>query len=159
MRERAGAKKSTAEIVLEAVRDLYAKEQIVTRETLAEVTDMKLMVIDDRLSYLVDNGNIRRVQRGVYVPVEQHKPARLITRTLLPDGTTVLEIGDDTALVLTPREARMVGELMVGAAQQFASIELGQQVTRQNSMLFAQVGDLRREIRGLQERIAAASDS
>ncbi|WP_211091305.1 hypothetical protein [Pseudothauera rhizosphaerae] len=140
------ARKSTAHIVLEAVQDLHAKEQIVTRETLAEVTGMKLVVIDDRLSYLTDNGNVRRVQRGVYVPVEQHKPARLITRTLLPDGTTVLEIGDETALVLTPREARMVGELMVGSAQQYAAIQIGQEVERQNNALRTRISELRRGV-------------
>lgn len=139
------ARKSTAEIVLEAVQDLHAKEQIVTRETLAEVTGMKLVVIDDRLSYLADNGKIRRVQRGVYVPMEQHKPARLITRTLLPDGTTVLEIGDEV-LQLTPRESRMVGELMSGSGQQYAAIQIGQEVERQNNALRTRISELRRGV-------------
>lgn len=147
---RVSTKKSTAEIVLEAVQDLYAKEQIVTRETVAGVTGMKQAVIDDRLSYLADNGKIRRVQRGVYVPADQHKPARPITRTLLPDGTTVLEVGDETALILTPREARMVGELMVGSAQQFASIELGHAA---DSM----AGDLVARIRALERGLSAIS--
>ena len=83
--------KSNAEVVLSAVQDLFAREQIVTRETLAELTGLKLTTIDDRLGYLLDNGRIRRVQRGVFVPLEQHKPARPISRTLCPDGTTVLD--------------------------------------------------------------------
>lgn len=94
--------KSTAEIVLSAVQDLFAREQIVTRETLAELTGLKLTTIDDRLGHLVDNGKIRRVQRGVFVPLEQHRPARPISRTLCPDGTTVLEVGD-TVMILSPR--------------------------------------------------------
>lgn len=116
--------KSTAEMLLEAVQDLHAREQIVTRETLAELTGFTLTVIDDRLGYLNDNGKIRRVQRGVYVPVESHQPARMITRTILPDGTTVLEVGE-TVLQLSPRESRNLGELMAGSGQQYASIELG----------------------------------
>jgi hypothetical protein len=136
--------KPTAGVVLEAIQDLHAREQLVTRETLAEVTGLKLVVIDDRLSYLTDNGKIRRVQRGVYVPMEQHKPARLITRTQLPDGTTVLEIGD-TVLQLTPRESRMVGELMAGSAQQFAAIQIGQQMEQQFSALGARISSLYRE--------------
>ena len=41
--------KSNAEVVLSAVQDLFAREQIVTRETLAELTGLKLTTIDDRL--------------------------------------------------------------------------------------------------------------
>ena len=74
--------KSNAEIVLSAVQDLFAREQIVTREILAELTGLKLTTIDDRLGHLVDTGKIRRVQRGVFVPLEQHRPARPISRTL-----------------------------------------------------------------------------
>ena len=56
--------KSNAEIVLSAVQDLFAREQIVTREILSELTGLKLTTIDDRLGHLVDTGKIRRVQRG-----------------------------------------------------------------------------------------------
>ncbi len=143
-------KRSTAEIVLEAIQDLHAREQIVTRETLAELTGLKLTTIDDRLGHLVDTGRIRRVQRGVFVPVEQHKPARPISRTLCPDGTTVLEIGE-AVMILTPRESRMLGEVMTGAAQQFVAIEIGHEGARLNAVLSAQVSDVRRELRQLQE--------
>ena len=143
-------KRSTAEIVLEAIQDLHAREQIVTREILAEMTGLKLTTIDDRLGYLLDNGRIRRVQRGVFVPMEQHKPARPISRTLCPDGTTVLEIGE-AVMILTPRESRMLGEVMTGAAQQFVAIEIGHEGARLNAVLSAQVSDVRRELRKLQD--------
>lgn len=142
--------KSNAEIVLETVQDLHAREQIVTREILADVTGLKLTTIDDRLGYLVDNGKVRRVQRGVFVPMEQHKPARPISRTLCPDGTTVLEVGD-TVMILTPRESRMLGEVMTGAAQQFVAIEIGHEGARLNAVLAAQVSEVRRELRQSQE--------
>lgn len=137
--------KSNAEIVLEAVQDLFAREQIVTRETLSELTGLKLTTIDDRLGYLLDNGRIRRVQRGVFVPMEQHKPARPISRTLCPDGTTVLEIGD-TVMILSPKESRMIGELMAGSSQQYAAIEIGHEAARLNSALAAQISEVRREV-------------
>ncbi|MDX9716333.1 MAG: hypothetical protein RBT67_03065 [Thauera sp.] len=137
--------KSNAEIVLEAVQDLFAREQIVTRETLSELTGLKLTTIDDRLGYLLDNGRIRRVQRGVFVPMEQHKPARPISRTLCPDGTTVLEIGD-TVMILSPKESRMIGELMAGSSQQYAAIEIGHEAARLNSSLAAQISEVRREV-------------
>ena len=142
--------RSTAEIVFEAIQDLFAREQIVTRETLAELTGLKLTTIDDRLGYLLDNGKIRRVQRGVFVPLEQHKPARPISRTLCPDGTTVLEVGD-TVMILSPRESRMLGEVMAGSSQQYAAIEIGHESARMNAVLSAQVSDVRRELRQLQD--------
>lgn len=100
--------KTNKQIVLEAVEDLYRLEQIVTRETLADYTGLKLSVIDDRLKALVADERIARVQRGVFVPVAQHPPARPISHTELPDGTVVLDIGDEV-LHLTPREARHLG--------------------------------------------------
>lgn len=135
--------KSNAEVVLSAVQDLFAREQIVTRETLAELTGLKLTTIDDRLGYLLDHGRIRRVQRGVFVPLEQHKPARPISRTLCPAGTTVLEVGD-TVMILSPRESR--GELMAGSSQQYAAIEIGHEAARLNAVLQAQISEVRREV-------------
>lgn len=137
--------KSNAEIVLSAVQDLFAREQIVTREILSELTGLKLTTIDDRLAHLVDNGKIRRVQRGVFVPLEQHRPARPISRTLCPDGTTVLEVGD-TVMILSPRESRMIGELMAGSSQQYAAIEIGHEAARLNAVLQAQISEVRREV-------------
>lgn len=147
----AAAKRSTAEIVLEAVQDLHAKEQIVTREVLAEVTGLKLAIIDDRLSHLTDIGRVRRVQRGVYVPFDQHRPARPISRTVLPDGSTVLEIGDEV-IQLTPREARMLGEAMAGSGQQFVAIEVGNQAAVLAAELAAKVRMLEREMTALRAR-------
>ena len=137
--------RSNAEIVLGAIEDLHAREQIVTREILAELTGLKLTTIDDRLGHLVDTGKVRRVQRGVFVPLEQHRPARPISRTLCPDGTTVLEVGD-TVMILSPRESRMIGELMAGSSQQYAAIEIGHEAARLNAALQAQISDVRREV-------------
>ena len=137
--------RSNAEVVLGAIEDLHAREQIVTREILAELTGLKLTTIDDRLGHLVDTGKIRRVQRGVFVPLEQHRPARPISRTLCPDGTTVLEVGD-TVMILSPRESRMIGELMAGSSQQYAAIEIGHEAARLNAVLQAQISDVRREV-------------
>lgn len=77
--------------------------------------------------------------------LEQHKPARPISRTLCPDGTTVLEVGD-TVMILSPRESRMIGELMAGSSQQYAAIEIGHEAARLNAVLQAQISDVRREV-------------
>ena len=120
------ASKSSTSIVLEAVRDLHAQEQVVTRETLAQVTGLKMTVIDDRIGVLVDDGQVVRVRRGVYVPAVVHAPSRPMSKTVLPDGTIKIEIGDEL-LTLTPREDRTLALLQAGVAVQYASIESGHQ--------------------------------
>ena len=87
--------KSNAETILEAIEDLHNQEQIVTRETLSQLTELKLSVIDDRLSYLVDSGQIIRVQRGVFIPTPKHRVSRIMSKMVVPDGTAKIEIGDD----------------------------------------------------------------
>ncbi len=152
-------KKSNADLILEAIQDLHAQEQVVTRETLAEVTGLKLTVIDDRVAYLIDNAQVHRVQRGVFVPAPDHKPARIINKTILPDGTVKLEIGDDHVLTLTPRENRNLGELMAGAGQQFAAIEVGHHTAILASELSLQIKNLKRELAILTTRRAVSSSS
>lgn len=152
-----GQKKTNAEIVLEAIQDIHAQEQVVTREVIMEHTGLKLTVIDDRVGYLIDNGLVYRVQRGVFVPAPGHGPARIITKTLLPCGTVKLEIGDDHVLTLTPRENRMLGELMAGAGQQFSGIEAGRQAVEVSGELAQQIKRLRREVATVRGVVSAAA--
>ncbi|WP_431106641.1 hypothetical protein [Variovorax paradoxus] len=148
----ADARKSTTALVLEAVQDLHAQEQIVTRETLAELTGLKLSVIDDRLGNLIDDGAILRVQRGVYVPAPQHPPARPMSKTVMPDGMVKIEIGDEV-LTLTPREDRALANLMAGAAAQAVAIETGRNTAILAAELSEQVKQLRRHVAALEARI------
>ena len=143
-------KKSSTLLVLEACEDLHAAEQVVTRETLADQTGLKLSVVDDRLCALVDDGKIHRVQRGVFVPAETHPPARPISKTILPGGIVKIEIGDQV-LELTPRENRALAELQAGAAAAFAAIEGGHQAAVLASELSVQVRKLSRELAALRE--------
>jgi hypothetical protein len=112
-------KRSSTQIILEAVQDLHAQEQIVTRETLNALTGLKLSIIDDRVGALVDDGLVVRVQRGVYVPAETHPPARVISKMLIDIG--------DQVLTLTPKEDRMLAQLMAGVVMQTAAVEVGHQ--------------------------------
>lgn len=117
-------KLSTKEIVLDAVIELHNQEQIVTRETLNDYLELSLSIIDERLKILANDGLITRVQRGVYVPVPQHAVTRPISHTELPDGTVILDIGDEV-LKLTPKEARTLGTMLANRAMQASNIELG----------------------------------
>lgn len=141
-------RKTNKALVLEAVEDLHRLEQIVTRETLSDYTGLKLSIIDDRLKALVIDGAIVRVQRGVFVPVAQHPPARPISHTELPDGTVVLDIGDDV-LHLTPREARTLGAMLGGRAIQASQVDIGHQSAFLSSEIASRVRGLERTIEAL----------
>ena len=138
--------KSNAETILEAIEDLHNQEQIVTRTTLADLTGLQLSIIDDRLSYLVDSGQIIRVQRGAFIPAPKHRPSRIMSKMVLPDGTVKIEIGDDQILTLTPREARNLGNLMVAEAMQYANIEMGHHMAILQSEISGQVRKLTRQV-------------
>lgn len=142
-------KRPTSEIVLEAIKDLHAAEQVVTRETLLDVTGLKLSVIDDRVACLVDEGLVHRIQRGVFVPAPQHRPARMMSKTVLPDGTVSIEIGDDHVLTLTPKEHRTLGELTAAAGMQFSKIEEGHQSAILVSELTVRIRKLEGLVAGL----------
>ena len=136
--------RTSTNLVLDAARDLHALEQPVTRESLSVATGLKMSIIDDRTRALVDDGLLHRMQRGVFVPAVVHQPPRPMSKTLMPDGQVKIEIGDDV-LTLTPREDRMLSQLMSGAAAQFAAIELGQQVAVVHAQLARRVLALERE--------------
>jgi len=134
---------SSTNVVLEALQDLHSQEQIATREAIAAFTGLKDAVVDDRLKHLVNEGLAARVQRGIYVPVEQHPPARHISKTILPDGTVKIDIGDQV-LTLTPREDRMLANLFAGVTLQSAAIELGHHTALMSSTLNSRLNRLER---------------
>lgn len=115
--------------ILEAITDLHAQEQIVTRDKIGEVLPhLSLQKISDRLGYLIETSQISRPERGVYVPVITHATSRSVCKYILPDGTVKLEIGDQV-VTMTPKESRYVGNLMVAEAMQFSNLELGHTVS------------------------------
>lgn len=105
---------STAK-VFEAVKELRALEQHATRESVAELTGLKMSIVDDRLRHLVADGMLKRLVRGFYELAEQYPQSRPIFFGLLTDGSVKLEIGDDV-LTLTPQEARRLARIMGGLA-------------------------------------------
>lgn len=112
---------TSTERVLNAVRDLRALDQIAMRETVAELTGLKLSVVDDRLRTLTDDGQLKRLMRGVYEVVHTYDPPRVMSRTILEDGSVKYDIGD-TVLTLTPSEDRRLAELGAGALQTATTI-------------------------------------
>lgn len=135
--------------VLDAIIDLHNQEQVVTRETLSDIIDLKMSIIDDNLTTLTNDGFIHRVQRGVYVPTVEHKPARIISKIVLPDGTTVIDIGDKTVLTLTPKESRILGNLMMCEALQYSNIESGHHAAMTTAKMDLELKNMRKVLREL----------
>ena len=136
--------------VLDAVQELYALEQLVTREALSQILDLPPVVVDDRIGTLINAGMVVRIRRGVYAPKEQHAAARVISKTLLPDGTVKIDIGDEV-LTLTPKEDRMLAAIQAGVVLQAASIEAGHNSAIIAADLSLQVKTLRRELSALRK--------
>ena len=121
--------------VFETIRDLHNQDQIVTRDTLAKVMNVKRQIIDSHVRVLIDDGCVVRVKSGVYRPAITHAPARETSKTILSGGcvriTMGQDLGDDAKqrididMVLTPQEARNLGSLMMGDALQHSNIETG----------------------------------
>ncbi len=132
--------------VFDAVRDLRGQDQIATRETVAELTELKLSIVDDRLRTLVDDGKLKRLLRGVYELVEVFPPKRLISKTLMPNGYVKIEIGDQL-LTLSPSEDRDLALLQVGSATQGAVIESSRQHLFLATELAARVEKLERALK------------
>ncbi|MCH2003995.1 hypothetical protein MKX22_00985 [Acinetobacter ursingii] len=80
------------------------------------------------------------------IPAPKHRPARLMSKMVLPDGTVKIEIGDDEILTLTPREARHLGNLMVAEAMQYANIEMGHHMAILQSEVSGQVRKLSKQV-------------
>ena len=136
----------STERIFQAVRELRAMDQIATRETVAELTGLKLSVVDDRLRNLVDDGRLKRLLRGVYELVESFPEPRAISKTVLPSGAVVYDIGDEV-LTLSPQEARVLAELSMGAAGTAVLINSTNQHLYLATELAAKVERLEREMR------------
>lgn len=138
----------STERIFQAVRELRAMDQIATRETVAELTGLKLSVVDDRLRNLVDDGRLKRLLRGVYELVESFPEPRAISKTVLPNGAVVYDIGDDV-WTLSPQEARVLAELSMGAAGTAVLINSTNQHLFLATELAAKVERLEREMKAL----------
>ena len=132
--------------IFDAVRELRSLEQIATRETVAELTELKLTVVDDRLRTLVDDGKLKRLLRGIYELVEEYPATRAISKTVLPTGYVKYDIGDEV-ITLTPVEDRVLAQLGIGAAGQAVMIQSTNQHLYLATELAAKVEKLERELK------------
>lgn len=131
--------------ILEAVIDLHNQEIPAGCATIAKMLGIKQSVVNDALKTLADDEVIYRVANGVYAPVAQHPPARTVYKSILPDGTVKLDIGDDV-LTLTPTEARRLGGLMYAEAVEFGMLSIHHRMLEQESAFHNRLKYLERTI-------------
>jgi hypothetical protein len=142
---------SSTVAVYNAVCELHANEMPATRETVSEITRLPLTTVDDRFKHLVDEGSVRRILRGHYIPSETFPAARPISKTTLADGMVMLEIGN-IVLHLTPREARQLANDLAGERENHVTIA----TVRNHMLLTAEMATkievLSRQIKALEEK-------
>ena len=147
---------SSTQRVYDAVRDLREADQIATRETVAEMTGLKLSVVDDRLRALVDDDRLRRLLRGVYELVEVFPAPRVMSCTILSNGWVKIEIGNEM-LTLTPTEARRATRALGGFAEDARVLETTKAHLFLATEIAAQVESQRREIREIGQAVHSAA--
>ncbi len=136
--------------IFDAVRDLREVDQIATRETVAELTGLKMAIVDDRLRALVDDGKLKRLLRGVYELVETFPEPRPIYCGILHSGMVKLELGEDV-LTLTPSEARRTARALGGFAEDARVIESTKAHLFLATELAAKVERQEREMKAMRE--------
>ena len=144
----------STDVVLGVVRELSNLDQPVRREGVqaaCQAQGLTQTVIDERLRVLTTDGVLYRLKRGEYKLAYQHREARAVTKSYLPDGTAVLEIGDKV-LQLTPQEDRMLAALMGGAAAQLTAIDANYNMSLIARELGQRVNKIERESASLVRR-------
>lgn len=139
--------KSNAQQVWDACVDLSNQERHITRKVLAELTGLKMQIVDDHVERLITYGRLRRLGYGVLEIVEQFPPPRPISKTVMPNGVVKLEI-DDVLVELTPKEVRTLAGMFGAEMNSLLDIEA-------SSHYLARVAELANQVRELQRTVTA----
>lgn len=148
----------STERIFQAVRELREVDQIATRETVAELTGLKMAIVDDRLRALVDDGKLKRLLRGVYELVETFPEPRPIYCGILHSGMVKLELGEDV-LTLTPSEARRAARALGGFSEDARVIESTRTHLFLATELAAKVEAQCRELKTMRELLRGKLDT
>lgn len=112
---------SSRERVYQCIVELTNIHRAASRNVIAKLTSLALHVVDEQIRQLKNTDRIRKLENGVYELVLEFPPDEAISITNLPNGLVRVEKGD-TVLDLTPSEARTMGRLFRGHAEELAAI-------------------------------------
>lgn len=133
--------KTQKQQIFETIVELHSKETPATIDIISDMTGLKKATVNECIKDLCDDEHIYRISKGVYAPSIQHPPARQIWKGVLPDNTVKVEI-DDIVLTLTPKEARILGSLLMAEAIECGNIALSRQFAEQNHTLHNRIKEL-----------------
>lgn len=137
--------RTSGQIIRDAIQDLHQQYQVATRELLCELTGLKMTIIDDHISRMIENGELRRLRAGVFAPLTSMPEPRAVSVTRMADGTSIIEIGDFVVHVY-PRERRELASLLVGDAVQYSNIQAGVEAGTLATELAAELLATKREM-------------
>lgn len=137
---------STRQRVLQCIVDLHNARRPVSRNLVAQHLNERLSVVDDAVKRLKEDGLVRTVVPGIVEPVEQFPPDRPISKTVLPNGWTKLEFGDECHQ-FTPHESAVIGSLFHGDYRMVATWHEERRAGAEIVQLQATVRALQKELR------------
>jgi hypothetical protein len=127
-------KRTHYQIVLQAIIDLADVHRAASRQQIVSLTGLKLGAVDDTIKRLKEDGRVLSMVPGLFEPVPTTAPDRAISVTLMPQGMVKIEFADGPTIDATKHEARTLGKLLAGMAQETAQVEsyrmLAEQVAR-----------------------------
>jgi hypothetical protein len=117
----AATERTSSETIYQACIDLRNAGRMINRSVLVKVTNLKMKIVDDHVDRMVENDKLRRIGSGVIEVVEQFPPNRRIQKTVMQDGTIEIALGGEV-LEMTPSEASVIGQMLIGEATMFAQL-------------------------------------
>ena len=145
---------SSKEIVYQCVEDLAAAGfPVAHRARVTALTGLSATIVDDSFDALITDERLRKTTPGYVELVDRFCDDEAISKTVLKGGLTIVEVGEQM-MGLSPRAARVVGQMLVGDALMTMRIqserEIHDNLTRlekKNVLLERQINALNRQIR------------
>jgi len=102
-------------IVLQAIKRLTDEHGSATYQQIIDAAGISPHIVKERCDQLVNvTHEVERITRGVYRAIKAFAPPRVMSKSHLPDGEVVLDIGD-IVIHLTPQEEKIL-RAMFGSA-------------------------------------------
>lgn len=151
--------RSSGEIIWDTIMDLHRQSQVSTREELVSITGLKMTIVDDHVSRLIEDGRLRRLRPGVFAPLVTRPEPDAISITDHPEGLVIIEIGDQELRINEATSRRLARRLM-GDAVQFSNIQsqhdmgaILAEFTVRNRHQADEILELRRVVQQLQRKV------
>lgn len=151
--------RTSADIIWATIQDLHTQGQVCSRSELQAITGLKMTIIDDHVSRLIDDGRLRRIRDGVFAPMMCRPEPEAVSMTELPEGLVIIEAGDQQ-LRVNEATARRIARMFQGYAMQFSNMQTQHDMgailtefTVRNRHQADEILELRKVVQQLQKRV------